>query len=635
MLIPNIMQGFGLEITMIAITAFLWMKSLRNRSTETLSEFNRLCSAFMLFLLVNVPVRILDFKLASWSPNLVFLINALFVAFETLTAYEWFIYFLTVQESKSLKNRRMRMLFLFPIVIMMVLLAVSYKTGWLFYVDRDGMYARGSLFFLQLLIPYLYVAVSFVSAILNYKKTSNRRTFAIVFSALFTSITASVLQILFSGSFVLAGFCFALILIYIEMFQYEITQIEKKREEKQRQDELARVRAEASDKAKTEFLFNMSHDIRTPMNAILGYTDIAMNHIGETERVRDSLGKIKTSAGHLLKLINDILEMSRIETDKLEIVKAPLNILEAADGVANMSQALADKNDITFQKSIGDLKNPYIYADELHTNQILINIISNAIKFTNPGGTIVFKIEQLGPASEGIARYRFTVSDNGIGMSDEFQKHIFESFSREQTSTVSKLEGTGLGLAIVKKIVDKVGGTIAVRSKLGEGSVFVVEIPFEVLDDEAVKAFTASQGVQTSIAELASFDGMRALLVEDNELNREIATEILEETGLVLDVAEDGAVAVEKVSEKGTGYYDFILMDIQMPVMDGYEATARIRRLPGGSELPIIALSANSFDEDVQKSLTAGMNAHASKPIDIETLLKIMREILSQKPNAG
>ncbi len=924
MLMPNIIQGFGLEIALIAVTAYLWMKSLKNRSTATLLAFNRLCSSFMLFLLVNVPVRILDLELASWNPDLVFLFNALFIAYETLTAYEWFIYFLTVQESPSLKNRRRRMLFLFPLVLMLVLLAVSYKTGWLFYVDRDGMYARGSLFFLQLLIPYLYVAASFVSAFLNYKKTNNRRTFAIVLSAFFSSIIASVLQIFYSGSFVLGGFCFAIFLIYIEMYQYEIRQIEKtkslgeanrklaltrdkldetkeeleinqtsleeslaftnyfldtyvsayyiglddlscktykrtkdleenypitgnyltsletyingavhpddraellrilspaylqetlketdsfsyyfrdvsggtekfykvqvirgadehhaafgfvdqtdelreqqsrllgaiplssdiltkaniglwsfeldegceprmyadeamlgligldrpippeqtyhawydnidpgsydlvadavakmtagehaevqypwhnpngqtwivrcggvrnpeytkgiriegthqnvtellhydeeqrKREEKQRQDELARVRAEASDKAKTEFLFNMSHDIRTPMNAILGYTDIAMNHIGETERVRDSLGKIKTSGGHLLKLINDILEMSRIEAGKLEIVKAPLNILEAADGVANMSQALADKNDIRFQKIVGNLENPYIYADELHTNQILINIISNAIKYTNPGGKVVYTIEQLGPASEGIARYRFTVSDNGIGMSDEFQKHIFESFSREQTSTVSKLEGTGLGLAIVKKIVDKIGGTIAVRSKLGEGSVFVVEIPFEVLDDEAVKAFTTSQGTQASIAELASFDGMRALLVEDNELNREIATEILEETGLVLEIAEDGAIAVEKVSEKGTGYYDFILMDIQMPVMDGYEATARIRRLPGGSELPIIALSANAFKEDIDKSLASGMSAHVSKPIDIKELLDVMRKLANR-----
>lgn len=750
MLMPNVLQGFGLEIIMIAVTAYLWAQSLRNSKTATLSAFFRLCSAFMLFLLVNVPVRILDFRLVNWGPNLVFLVNALFIAFEALTAYEWFIYFLTVQGSKSLKNRRMRMCFLIPFVLIVVLLAVSYNTGWLFYVDQNGMYARGSLFFLQLLIPYSYVAASFVSAFLNYKKTNNRRTFTIVLSAFFTSVLASVLQIFFSGSFVLAGFCLAIILIYIEMFEYEIGQIEKakslgnaniglwsfeldegcaprmyadeamlgligldhqispeetyhawydnidpgsydlvadavakmtngehaevqypwhhpngetwivrcggvrnpkyakgvriegthqnvtelihydeelrKREERQREDEIARIKAEASDKAKTEFLFNMSHDIRTPMNAILGHTDIAINHINEQDRVKDSLEKIKTSGGHLLKLINDILEMSRIEAGKLEIVKEPLSIRKASDGVSSMSQSLADKKDITFQTIVGELENPYIYADELHTNQVLINIISNAIKYTNSGGTVLYRIEQIGPPTDGIAWYRFTVSDNGIGMSDEFQKHIFESFSREQSSTVSKLEGTGLGLAIVKKIVDKIGGTITVQSTLGEGSTFVVEIPFEVLDEKAIEAFTASQSEETIISELASFEGMRALLVEDNAMNREIATEILEETGLALEVAEDGAIAVEKVSEKGTGYYDFILMDIQMPVMNGYEATARIRELPGGSEIPVIALSANAFKEDIDRSIAAGMNAHVSKPIDIKALLDIMQK---------
>ena len=397
---------------------------------------------------------------------------------------------------------------------------------------------------------------------------------------------------------------------------------------KEKQEEIARIEAESSSKAKTEFLFNMSHDIRTPMNAIIGYTDIAMNHIDESQRVRDSLSKIKISSGHLLKLINDILEMSRIEAGKMEIVKEPINIKAASDGVSNMSQSLADKKDITFKTIVGDLKNPYIYADELHTNQVLINIISNAIKYTNPGGTVLYQIEQLDSPADGIAWYRFTVSDNGIGMSGEFQKHIFESFSREQSATVSKLEGTGLGLSIVKKIVDKIGGTITVQSTLGAGSTFVVEIPFEVLDDKAVEEFVASHREETSLLETTSFEGLRALLVEDNEMNREIAAEILEETGLELETAEDGAIAVGMVSEKGTGYYDFILMDIQMPVMDGFEATAKIRELPGGSDIPIIALSANAFKEDVDRSLAAGMNAHAVKPIEGKALFETIRRLI-------
>ena len=397
---------------------------------------------------------------------------------------------------------------------------------------------------------------------------------------------------------------------------------------KEKQNEIARIEAESSSRAKTEFLFNMSHDIRTPMNAILGFTDIALNHIDEPDRVGDSLRKIRLSGGHLLKLINDILEMSRIEAGRMEIVTAPLNVYEVTEGVVTMSRSLAATKDITFNVTLGDLKDPYIYSDELHTNQIVINLISNAIKYTPSGGTVDYGIEQITEPTDGIARYRFTVKDNGIGMSEEFQKHLFESFSREQTATVSKQEGAGLGLAIVKKIVDLMNGTITVRSRPGEGSVFVVELPFRVMDAEAIEAFEASHKKDAAAAEEISFDGQRVLLVEDNEMNREIATEILKETGLVIDTAEDGAIAVRRVMEKGASYYDFILMDIQMPVMDGYEATAEIRKMPGAEKLPIIALSANAFKEDAERSLAAGMNAHVAKPIDVKTLFETIQRLV-------
>ena len=403
---------------------------------------------------------------------------------------------------------------------------------------------------------------------------------------------------------------------------------QRKREEQQRQDELARVQAEASSKAKTEFLFNMSHDIRTPMNAILGFTDIAMNHIDEPERVGDSLKKIRLSGGHLLNLINDILEMSRIEAGKMEIVPAPLDVYEVTEGVVTMSRALAATKDITFHVKTDSLKNPYVYFDELHTNQVIINLISNAIKYTNPGGTVYYSVEQIGDPVEGIARYRATVKDNGIGMSEEFQKHLFESFSREQSTTVSKQEGAGLGLAIVKKIVDMMGGTIDVQSRLGEGSTFVVELPLTVMDEKAIEEFEASRKKDTAATEEISFNGQKVLLVEDNEMNREIATEILEEAGLVIETAEDGAIAVRRVMEKGTSYYDFILMDIQMPVMNGYEATAEIRKMPGADSIPIIALSANAFKEDMDRSLAAGMNAHVAKPIDVKNLFETMQRLI-------
>lgn len=399
---------------------------------------------------------------------------------------------------------------------------------------------------------------------------------------------------------------------------------------KEKQDEIARMEAESSSKAKTEFLFNMSHDIRTPMNAILGYTEIAMNHINEPDRVSDSLKKIKLSGGHLLQLINDILEMSRIEAGKMEIVTAPINVYEVTESVVTMSRSLAATKDITFNVKVSDLMNPYIYSDELHTNQIIINLISNAIKYTNPGGTVYYSIEQISVPVEGMAKYRVTVKDNGIGMSEKFQKHLFESFSREQSATVSKQEGAGLGLAIVKKIVDMMNGTIEVQSNLGEGSTFIVELPLKVMDAKAIEEFEASRKKDNAAANKISFNGQKALLVEDNEMNREIATEILEEAGLVIDTAEDGAIAVKKVMEKGTSYYDFILMDIQMPIMNGYEATAEIRKLPGADKIPIIALSANAFKEDTDRSLAAGMNAHVAKPINMNILFETIQRLIKQ-----
>lgn len=403
---------------------------------------------------------------------------------------------------------------------------------------------------------------------------------------------------------------------------------EIRKEMKDRQDlEEARRAAEAASRAKTAFLFNMSHDIRTPMNAILGYTDVAVRHRDEPDKVDDSLAKIKLAGGHLLNLINDILEMSRIESDKLEISEDPSDIRKLIEGVDEMSNSLAIPKSVDFRTEIGNIDNPYIYHDELHTNEVLINLTSNAIKYTPAGGRVRFRVNQTGPATDGKTMFRFDIEDNGIGMSEEFQKHLFEAFSRERTSTVTKQQGAGLGLSIVKKIVDLSGGTISVNSKPNEGSTFTVEMPVRVMDEEAIRKYEEeNKPVDISGSEF-SLENKKILLVEDNEMNREIGTEILEEAGIIPDTAADGALAVKAVTEKGTDYYDFILMDIQMPVMDGYEATKAIRALPDGDKVKIIALSANAFEEDVQQSLSIGMNAHVAKPINVKVLFKTMKEL--------
>ena len=392
--------------------------------------------------------------------------------------------------------------------------------------------------------------------------------------------------------------------------------------------EKALTDAQVASQAKTSFLFNMSHDIRTPMNAILGYTDIAIKHRDDTEKVDESLTKIRSAGGHLLNLINDILEMSRIESGTMELSETPVDIRKMIDGIAQMSEALAIPKSIDFKTETGEIRNPYIHADELHVNEVIINLISNAIKYTQSGGKVRFSVTQTGPVTDGKAGFRFEVADTGIGMSEEFQTHLFEAFSREKTSTVSKQEGSGLGLSIVKKIVDLAGGTISVKSKSGEGSTFTVEVAFRVMDDEEIARYEGeNQPKDPVVNNESSMKGLKVLLVEDNEMNREIATEILEDAGMTVDTAEDGTFAVDKVTANGTEYYDFVLMDIQMPVMNGYQATKIIRELPGGDRIRIIALSANAFEEDVQKSLASGMNAHVAKPINVELLMETMKRI--------
>lgn len=385
--------------------------------------------------------------------------------------------------------------------------------------------------------------------------------------------------------------------------------------------------ANVANKSKTKFLFNMSHDIRTPMNAILGYTDMAAKHIDNQVRVSESLLKIQVAGRHLLNLINDILEMSRIESDTLELVESSQDMRKLIKGASQMSETLAVAKSIDFTTECGEISNPYVFADELHWNEVMINLLSNSIKYTPAGGKIRFIAKQAGGVQDGKVAFHYEIEDNGIGMSDEFQKHLFEAFSREKTSTVSRQEGAGLGLSIVKRIIDMAGGTISVKSKAGEGTIFTVDIFLRVMNEEEIKTYL-EENKPLDVSDIDyCFKNKRVLLAEDNEMNREIATEILTDVGIIVDTAEDGEFAVKAIEEKGTSYYDFVLMDVQMPIMDGYAATQEIRKLPGGDKLIIIALSANAFSDDIQKSLASGMNAHVAKPFDVKELLETMQQL--------
>ncbi|MCI8517848.1 MAG: response regulator [Hungatella sp.] len=538
---------------------------------------------------------------------------------------------------------------------------------------------------------------------------------------------------------------------------------EKKMEQRLEQQKIdlqdALAAAQHANRAKTTFLNNMSHDIRTPMNAIIGFTSLAATHIDNTEQVEDYLAKITTSSNHLLSLINDVLDMSRIESGKVKIEEKETSLPEIMHDLKTIVQADITSKRLEFYIDTADVVNEHVLCDKLRLNQVLLNLLSNAMKFTKPGGIVSVRIIQKGNAPEGWADYDFQVKDTGIGMSKEFLEHVFEPFERERTSTVSGIQGTGLGMAITKNIVDMMGGAISVVSEEGKGSTFTVSLRLRtccgpvgqeiipelsglralVVDDdfntcssvtkmlstiglrpdwttsgkeavlraklaveqsdeyaayiidwlmpdmngvEVVRRIRGLIGEETPIIILTAYDwsdieeearkagvtafcskpiflselrellespftvqgmeedeeedreffiGKKILLVEDNELNQEIAVEILQEAGFVIDVAGDGAVAVEKLRSAKAGRYDLVLMDIQMPIMNGYEATERIRAMEDREigTIPIIAMTANAFDEDKRAALEAGMNGHIAKPIDIPKLMEALREVLS------
>ena len=376
-------------------------------------------------------------------------------------------------------------------------------------------------------------------------------------------------------------------------------------------------KAEAGNKAKSAFLFNMSHDLRTPMNAIIGFTNIALKKETKPE-VRDCLKKIGDSSEHLLTLINDVLDISRIESGKTKFNPTPVDIAVVADMVMDIMCGFLVNRNITFNVRREKPENPYVLADAVRIREVLVNILGNAVKFTDDGGSITFESTYHPGEDDRHIMVRYRITDTGVGMSEEFVKHIFDEFAQEESGARTHYKGTGLGMAITKRYVDLMNGIISVESKKGEGSTFIVELPLELTDESKV------QKQDTSVASV-SMKGIKVLMAEDNDLNAEIAMVQLEEMGMTVTRVADGREAVELFRDSNVGTFDIILMDIMMPKMNGYEATCAIRELqdhPEADTIPIIAMTANAFAEDIQASLDAGMNGHLSKPIVVEEVVK-------------
>ena len=388
--------------------------------------------------------------------------------------------------------------------------------------------------------------------------------------------------------------------------------------------------AETANRAKSTFLSNMSHDIRTPMNAIIGFTTLAVSYIDDQKRVRDYLDKILSSSNHLLSLINDILDMSRIESGKIHLEETEVNLSDVLHDLKTIISGQIHAKQLDLYMDVMDVTDEDVYCDKTRLNQVLLNLLSNAVKFTPAGGTVSVRLKQFPGTVKGSEMYEIRVKDNGIGMSPEFVKKIFSPFERERTSTVSRTQGTGLGMAITKNIVDMMGGTIDVQTEQGKGTEFIVCLPFRI---QSEKHHTEKIAEDTILPAAGSdFRGKRILLVEDNELNSEIAVELLNAYGFVVDTAENGAEAVEKVKNSTPGNYDLVLMDVQMPVMNGYEATKQIRALndPALAGITILAMTANAFNEDRKKALECGMNGFLSKPIVIEELIGTLQKNIEQ-----
>ena len=388
--------------------------------------------------------------------------------------------------------------------------------------------------------------------------------------------------------------------------------------------QIAAEKAESANHAKSTFLFNMSHDIRTPMNAIIGYADLASRHSDDPAKLKKYMENIQVCGQNLLMLLNNVLDLARIENDKTEMEYSVSDVDKDFRNCIAMFRNLADSKGQTLTVTT-QLQYPYIYVDIPHLTEVCTNLVSNAVKYTGAGGTIRCDVTQKPGEKESWCNMVITVADNGIGMSQEFQKHIFEPFERERTSTISKVEGSGIGMGIVKKLVGLMGGTVEVESRIGVGSTFTVTIPCRIASEDEIQAKR-----ETGPSDQKSLFGVKILLAEDNDLNAEIAVELLQEEGCTVDRAKDGVECVDMLEKAANGTYQLILMDIQMPVMNGYDAAKKIRRMddPQKADIPIIAMTANAFSEDRQAALDAGMNDHLSKPINMSILVPTIQKYL-------
>ena len=552
-------------------------------------------------------------------------IALMFLLMYVIMPYIWHLF---MQSYMGVQRRIcIRILEAVPMMLLVVFVVSSVFNKTLWSIDDNGVYTRGPWFKTFAVLNLFYYGFAFVqNCYILITKNKNGKRYVLI-SAVFSSIPLmGILVNIFAfplrGAYPIQPYCLTATVLLAYLFMVEHQKKEHDREQREKlllaleHEKEATRKAKEAGAVKDTFLANMSHDIRTPMNAILGFSDIIAKHPDDEAVVRNAVTKIQASGEVLMKLINDVLDLSKIESGKLTLEETATDLKQMSEKLNMIMEYSMEKKQIQFQ-IINELQNGYVWCDATKLQQILVNVLNNAVKFTPEGGKITLRYEET-PVNEELSEYQISVQDTGIGMDEEFQKHAFEAFERERTSTESKTEGTGLGLAIVKKLVGLMGGQVSIQSKVGQGTKITVCLRLKIAGQNDV----VKKQKEPAIAINAELAGVHVLLTEDNELNAEIAKEILTSAGMTVDWVEDGSACLDRLRKVDVGYYQLILMDIQMPKMNGYEATKRIR------ELPVIAMTANAFSDDQKRALDAGMNGFITKPIDVDQMLRTIQQTL-------
>lgn len=621
-----IADGFGVILSTIMLGARVWIKN--ERSTEA-KLLRMMLVTTLISCLADIFVFVFDGKGGSLLFILLYLGNTWLFVSNVLIGTLWVMVLIAHISGDKLPLNQKVLVLVLDIIGTTVLL-FNFIFPVVFKIGPDNVYSRGPLFWLYIAIEMIIVLDSFIFYFVYRKKVPETKHFP-VWQFLIPVIIGVVVQALVYGvSLICPSLSLAVCGVILGLFSEREEEAEILRQnemksriiiEQQEKLEEALSMAQSANRSKTAFLNNMSHDIRTPMNAIIGYTGLAKTHIDDSKQVIDYLGKIEKSSDYLLSLINEVLDMSRIESGKMTLFEQSENFYEIVSSIKDIIQSDINKKKHEFKLDI-NVQNERIVCDKLRLKQILINILSNSIKYTPEKGKISMSVTEMQSEKTDSVMYEICINDNGIGMDEEYLKNLFEPFTRVKSSTVSGIQGTGLGMAITKNLIDMMGGRIDVKSKPDNGTAIKVVFEFKKAGDEDGENGKINQ---ESDYKAKDFAGIKVLLVEDNELNREIATKILEENGLIVETAEDGDIAVDRLRMAELGDYDLVLMDIQMPRMDGYEATRRIRALkPLEEHIPIIAMTANAFDEDRKLAIEAGMDDHIPKPISIDNLFKVM-----------